>query len=138
MKGYAVLVIVLALLLIRPWSDAQAQGWRSLQNADFPALVQAVRFENGTLDAEHARVWGQWTTRFGAQPPVATFIKCDNTVCPSFRIENLECANKVVGESRCALTVSWRTAFTEAVCGLYIEKQRMDVQVGCPADVRFK
>jgi hypothetical protein len=115
----------------------QALAWRQLHAADFPARVQAVVFANGAWNAGDAWTWGQWKAQLSAEPVADAFL-CDSTVCPSFRIEHIVCTNQVLGESPCTLTISWRIAFYDTACALYIEKSKRDVPVTCPLSVRFK
>ena len=131
-------VILLGLGLTQLPGDAGAQAWKRLRPADFPAWVDAVMFDQGVWDGTRTTwVWGQWTARFDKQP-VARFVQCDNAVCPSFRIEDLVCTNPVVGESPCALAVSWRLAFGNATCVLNVKKEKTAIVVTCPVDVKFK
>ena len=137
-RVWLTMAMLLGLCVVQPSGEARAQAWRGLQPADFPARVRAILFDKGVLSGQTERVWGHWTVRFGSDLPVARYVNCDNSVCPSFRVENLACANDVVGESRCMLSVAWRLAFGDAICALYIEQQRMEIPVGCPTDLRFK
>ncbi len=140
MKFGVLIGIALAMVFAQPIDRAEAQTWRKLRAADFPARVQSVAFNNGVWDAQRPRVWGKWTARFGAELPVAKFVGCTNSVCPTFRVENLTCANPVTGEERCALTVSWRIPYGNegSLCTLEVEKQVKEIPVTCPVDIRFE
>lgn len=118
-------------------AEGQAQTWKKLRAADFPARVQTVVFDDGVWNARTSWAWGRWTAQFGSAT-VAEFVKCDNAICPSFRIEHLVCTNPVVGESSCTLSMTWRIAFADPICTLTVEKQRRDVTVRCPLEVRLQ
>ncbi|MBI3029851.1 MAG: hypothetical protein HYY64_10100 [Candidatus Rokubacteria bacterium] len=133
-----VVTALVSFSALQPAGEVGADEWRKLRATDFPARVQAVVFEGGVLDTDHAWVSGQWKARFPADPPIARLIRCDSAACPVFRVENFICENPLVGESRCVLALSWRAIFTEASCTFDLEKPRMQLPIRCPVDVRFK
>lgn len=80
-----------------------AATWTRLSQQDFPAQVNAVNWERGTvLDRNNRDTYGQWTLAFlPGMPPVATDFGCGTSQAGrescAFVIRNLVAVNPIEG-----------------------------------------
>lgn len=98
--------------------SAYAADWRRMSRAIFPAKVQAVVFDNKTLDARTGLRWGNWSVSFAETTPVAH----DRTrghiegEAVAIYIEGLACWNEVVGKVDCVMVLAWTREGNTSVC----------------------
>jgi hypothetical protein len=71
--------------------------------SNYPAHVQAIHFDNGTMDAANTYSWGAWTVSFGAQLPVATYLS--NGIA-QVQVNGLVCTNAIAGSNSCGMNIS--------------------------------
>jgi hypothetical protein len=90
-------------------ADMSAAGANTLAYPDlittsaYPAHVQAIHFDDNTMDAANSLSWGAWTVGFGAQPPVATYM---NNGIAQVQIGGLVCTNSIAGTHPCGMNIS--------------------------------
>jgi len=126
-------VAMVVISTLAACATTEAENWRRMGHANFPARVTDIEFPNGaTLKAGSCLTWGTWRACYGQALPIATYEGDEDKY---INISTLRCHNAVEGERDCAVVLwkstprGWSTS-----CFLTIPNiSNWLVPIGCPS-----